>query len=154
MPTWVSTYEHPSRHFYPPAPSLLSSTLTMGQRAPRPRISIYRNGVVGNIIAETGHIGHCRARLPDEAFAQGLAQGLSGARGGQASEAATGAQVHLGDEAGCRGLLSRTREEPRQDHAQDGPSRRQGVSLRLDRRARPRAEEIQGAEPEGGPHPA
>lgn len=29
----------------------------MGQRAPRPRISIYRNGVVGNIIAETGHIG-------------------------------------------------------------------------------------------------
>ena len=95
----------------------------MGQRAPRPRISIYRNGVVGNIIAETGHIGHCRARLPDGAFAQGLVQGLSGARGGQAPEAATGAQVRLGDEAGCRGLLSRAREEPRQDHAQDGLSR-------------------------------
>lgn len=59
MPTWVSTYEHPSRHFYPPAPSPLSSTLTMGQRAPRPRISIYRNGVVGNIIAETGHMLNC-----------------------------------------------------------------------------------------------
>ena len=44
--------------------------------------------------------------------------------------------------------------EPRRDHAQDGLSRRQGVSLRLDRRARPRAEEIQGAEPEGGPCPA
>ena len=68
---------------------------------------------------------HCRARLPDKAFAQGLVQGLSGARGGQASEAATGAQVHLGDEAGCRGLLSRAREEPRQDHALDGLSRRQ-----------------------------
>ena len=96
----------------------------------------------------------CRARLPDEAFAQGLVQGLSGAWGGQAPEAATGAQVHLGDEAGCRGLLPRARKEPRRDHAQDGLSRRQGVPLRLDRRARPRAKEMQGAEPEGGPCPA
>lgn len=68
-------------------------------------------------------------------------------------EAATGAQVHPGDEVGCRGLLPRTWEEPRQDHAQDGLSRQQGVPLRLDRRARPRAEETQGAEPEGGPCP-
>lgn len=52
-----SIFSAPSRHFYPPAPSLLSSTLTMGQRAPRPRISIYRNGVIGNIITETGHNG-------------------------------------------------------------------------------------------------
>lgn len=80
----------------------------------------------------------CRAWLPDEAFARGLAQGLSGAWGGQAPEAAAGAQARLGDEAGCRGLLSRARKEPRQDHAQDGPSRQQGAPLRSDRRARPR----------------
>lgn len=86
----------------------------------------------------------CGAGVPDEAFAQGLVQGLSGAWGGQAPEAATGAQVHLGDEAGCRGLLPRARKEPRRDHAQDGLSRQQGVPLRLDRRACPRAEEIRG----------
>lgn len=45
-------------------------------------------------------------------------------------------------------------EEPRRDHAQDGLSRRQGVPLRLDRRACPRAEEIQGAEPVSGSRPA
>lgn len=125
----------------------------MWQRAPRPRISIYRNGVVGNIIAEAGYIGHCRARLPDKAFAQGLVQGLSEARGGQASEAAAGAQVHLGDEAGCRGLPSRAWEEPRQDHAQDGLSRRQGVSLRLGRRARPRQRKYREPNPKADPIP-
>ena len=51
-------------------------------------------------------------------------------------EAAAGAQARLADEAGCRGLLPRTRKEPCQDHAQDGLSRQQGVPLRLDRRAR------------------
>lgn len=42
--------------------------------------------------------GHrCQARLPDEAIARGLVQGLSGAWGGQAPEAAAGAQARLGD---------------------------------------------------------
>ena len=97
---------------------------------------------------------YCGAGVPDEAFAQGLVQGLSGAWGGQAPEAAAGAQARLGDEAGSRGLLPRARKEPRRDHARDGLSRQQGVPLRLDRRACPRAGEIQGAEPESGSCPA
>lgn len=71
--------------------------------------------------------------------------------GGQAPEAATGSQIHFGDEAGCRGLLPRARKEPRQDHAQDGLSRQQGVPLRLDRRARPRPAQVQGADPRREP---
>lgn len=91
--------------------------------------------------------------VPDEAFAQSLVQGLSGAWGGQAPEAAAGAQVHLGDEAGCRGLLPRTRKEPCQDHAQDGLSRQQGVPLRLDRRACPGQRKCRGPNPKAGPVP-
>ena len=86
----------------------------------------------------------CRARPTDEAFAQGLVQGLSGAWGGQAPEAAAGAQVHLGDEAGCRGLLPRAREGPRQDHAQDGCDW-------IDELAPGR--EVQGAKPKEVPAP-
>lgn len=62
-------------------------------------------------------------------------------------EAAAGAQARLGDEAGCRGLLPRARKEARQDHAQDGLSRQQGVPLRLDRRARPGQRKYRGTNP-------